>query len=227
MRVLTPAYAAPEQILGQPVTTATDVYALGVLLFQLLTDELPHSRSAASTGGLAAELTRETVERPSQRLRRRASESALSLHDRAEARRRAHRLSGDLDTLLLMAMRREPDRRYPSAAALAEDVRRFLDDRPIAARPDTLRYRMRKMVERNRAATVATLLITLAIVVGVSVALAQGRAAKRQAERAERVLEFLTSIFRSLDPDVGPGRNALAGASADRRRATDRPGTQR
>ncbi len=130
--VLTPAYAAPEQILGEPITTATDVYALGVLLFELLTGTLPHGRERR----LAAAVTQETAERPSAVLRRLPGEASLRL---------ARRTAGDLDLVVLTALHRDPARRYPSAAALADDLQRFLDRRPIRARPDSRRYRLEEV----------------------------------------------------------------------------------
>jgi len=203
MRALTPAYAAPEQVLGEPVTTATDVYALGVLLYELLTGELPHARSAATSGRLAEEVARETVERPSQRLRRASATGP-------DAARRARRLEGDLDTIVLRALAREPGRRYGSAAALADDLGRHLDGRPVAARPDTRRYRLGKFLGRHRVAAGAAALVTLSLVGGLVAALVSARRAEREARRAVEVQEFLVGLFEAADPDRSLGADLTA-----------------
>ena len=134
-RALTPAYAAPEQILGEPITTATDVYSLGVILYELLTGELPHRRRISSATTLVEEVAHETLERPSQRLRRLESGGTAGA-------RRSREIAPDLDTIVLKALARERERRYPSVSAFAADLVAYLDGRPIAARPDTVGYRL-------------------------------------------------------------------------------------
>ena len=224
MRALTPAYAAPEQVLGEPVTTATDVYALGVLLYELLTGELPHARASVSAGRLAEEVSRETVERPSLRLRR---VSAVG----GDAARRARRLEGDLDTIVLRALAREPERRYGSAAALAEDLGRHLDGRPVRARPDTRRYRIGKFLGRHSLGVAAAAAVALALVAGLGVALvqaerarvaathaeaeakraeAEAERARREGERATRMKDFLLSVFREASPQQRARGEALS-----------------
>ncbi len=214
VRALTPAYAAPEQVLGEPVTTATDVYALGVLLYELLTGELPHARTSTSAGRLVEEVSRETIERPSARIRR----TALAAGD---ATRQARRLEGDLDTIVLRALAREPERRYGSAAAFADDLARHLEGRPVTARPDTRRYRFGKFLGRHRFAAAAAALAALSLFAGLGVALvqadrarlaaaraeeearraeAEGGRARREGERATRMKDFLLSIFREASP---------------------------
>ena len=124
--------------------------------------------------------------------------------------RLAHRLKGDLDTIALTALKREPERRYATVAAFADDLERFLEGRPVAARPDTLGYRTRKFVSRHRVAVAAALLVSLSLAGGVAAALWQARATRIESERTARVRDFLASIFGSLDPDLGPGRDASA-----------------
>ncbi|MBP9145835.1 MAG: serine/threonine protein kinase [Thermoanaerobaculia bacterium] len=217
VRALTPAYAAPEQIYGEAVTVATDVYALGVLLYELVTGELPHARRSPTPEGLADEISRETIERPSSRVRRTSGLTtaeggggAVMVIAGLSRARLAHRLKGDLDTIALTALKREPERRYGTVAAFADDLERFLAGRPVSARPDTLGYRTKKFVSRHRVAVAAALLVALALAVGAAAALWQARATRIESERTARVRDFLASIFGSLDPDLGPGRDASA-----------------
>ncbi len=189
VRVLSPAYAAPEQILGHPVGTAADVYALGVLLYELLTGTLPHRRNSRDPTVLANGLAQETGERASQTLAR--------LHDvapvygpAADARRLARQLAGDLDLILARALKPEPARRYATAAAFADDLRRWLAGRAILARPDSRRYRLRRFVMRNRIAVAAAALVLLSLLGGLGAALWQARIAQQAAEQAQRAEAF-------------------------------------
>jgi serine/threonine-protein kinase len=215
-RVLTPAYAAPEQILGESVTTATDVFSLGVVFYQMLTGALPHRRGS-SAAELASKLDQETVERPSRAVAREGAEQT-GLDTREKARLSA-RLAGDLDSILLTALRREPERRYASAAALGDDLRRHLEGRPVAARPDTIGYRAGKFLRRHRAGVAAAVLVLLALVAGLAGTTWQARRAAGEARRAEenarraaaealranRVKEFLIGLFEIADPEQTGG----------------------
>jgi len=229
-RAMSPAYAAPEQILGEPVGTATDVYALGAVAFELFTGCLPHLRSAGSTETLMRELAQETTARPSQVLRQ-AAQTRVANIGALDAARAARELSGDLDTIVLTALQREPQRRYATAAALAEDLRRWLAGRPIAARPDTARYRMTKFVRRHRGGVAAFMLALVAMLGALGFSLWQAHlaqlqarradseavAARQSAERSRRVKDFLISVFTQEDPlrHTAGGATTLAQAFDD------------
>jgi serine/threonine-protein kinase len=215
VRAMSPAYAAPEQILDEPVSAATDVYALGVVLYELLTDELPHQRASATLETLAERARGEAPERPSQRLRHSRATTATAPGGEANtAQRFARTIAGELDTIVLAALRREPERRYASAAAFADDLRRWLDGRPVAAQADTATYRMRKFVSRHRLAVGSASAVLLALVAGFGTALWQASVAREQAQRAEaqaRRAEAIKDYFVGLFTQAGPNFSA-AGA---------------
>ncbi len=232
VHALSPAYAAPEQVLGQQISTATDVYALGVILFELVTGTLPHRRQLVSFEALIAQINSEQTPVPSQTLRRMVNTgSTSSLHSARVSRE----VSGDLDTIILTAMQREPARRYASAAALADDLRRWLAGKPIAAQPDSRSYRIKKFALRNRLMVGSVSTVLLALVAGLALALWQAGVAREQARlaqaqtlRAERVKDFLISLFAETEGvgRVGVQRSPLdlvsAGiASADTELADD------
>ncbi len=213
LRLLTPAYAAPEQVLGQPVTTATDVWALGALLYELLTGTLPLKRDGRSGPELAAAVHQETVERASARVAREPLESLpIAEPSEADRRRIGRGLRGDLDNILRMALRREPERRYGSVAAFADDLRRHLSGRPVRARADTFGYRLGKFVRRQRVAVAAAALILLTLIGGLAATRWQARRAEANAKtaaaaarRAEGVKEFLIGLFEIADPEQSGG----------------------
>lgn len=167
---LTPQYAAPEQVLGQPVTTATDVYALGLVLYELLTGAHPMGNSTRSTPELIHAVVKEEAPRPST-----VASGPIS-------RRRA--LQGDLDNILGKALKKDPAERFASVGAFAEDLRRFLAHEPVAARPDTVPYRVAKFVRRNLGSVVAGVLVAIGLI-GTSIfALTQMHASRAQRDLA-------------------------------------------
>jgi eukaryotic-like serine/threonine-protein kinase len=169
-QALTPQYAAPEQLLGRPVTTATDVYALGLVLYVLLTGVHPLGSSARSTPELLHAVVKEEAPRASM------------VASGPSSRRRA--LEGDLDTILGKALKKDPAERYASVVAFAEDLRRFLFHEPISARPDAVPYRVAKFVRRNRGSVVSGLLVAIGLIVTSAFALSQMQSARAQRDRA-------------------------------------------
>jgi eukaryotic-like serine/threonine-protein kinase len=218
LRLLTPEYASPEQIAGRPLTTATDVYSLGILLYELLTGERPY-RSEPGASRLQVEARSSPPEPPSSRSRRLQAEGrAAGLPAIAAAR-----LDGDLDTIVLAALRLEPERRYASVEQMVDDVERYLDDLPIKARPDSRLYRARKFVRRHRAAVAAGLalfgiLLTSTVVTTRQAILAeqQRRRAEAQSQRTARVSELLVRIFEVSDPGEARGNTITAREILDR-----------
>ncbi len=215
MRVLSPAYAAPEQLLGEAIGTTTDVYALGLMLCELLTGQLPWHQRGTTPAQLALNASQEIVDRASTLAARLDAEQLRDLYGEAgDGRQLERNLSGDLDLIIATALQREPSRRYPTAAAFADDLRRWLDGRPIAARADTTGYRMKKFVRRHRVGVAASVLIALALIAGLGAALWQAHLAQIQAQRADveavsarhsaersrRVTDFLISVFTQEDP---------------------------
>jgi serine/threonine-protein kinase len=215
LRVLSPAYAAPEQILGEPIGTPTDVYALGLMLWEVIAGELPERRRGRGAAQLAREASDETVERVSAAAARLPAARIAALYGSdADPRRLAHVLSGDLDLIIATALQREPTRRYSTAAAFAEDLRRWLGGRTIAARADSTAYRFVRFVRRHRVGVAAAVVVALALMSGLAIALWQAQLARTQAVRAdaersiaqrqlvrtERVKDFILTLFREQDP---------------------------
>ena len=214
-RLLTPAYAAPEQAAGGEVTTAADVYALGVVLYELLVGHRPppgpvgpprlsiavgRAHDARSTHGEARTVTPDDVA-----ARRGTTPPRL-----------ARRLRGDLDQICLKALRTEPERRYASAEAFARDVTRHLDGLPVEARPDSVRYRMDKFVRRHRVGVGSAVAGVLVMAAGLAFAIWHGQEVAAERDRAERTAAFMTELFGEFDPNQAQAGQVDAGLVLDR-----------
>ncbi len=203
LRLMSPEYAAPEQVAGEPVSTSTDVYALGLLLYELLAGTRPVG-GQASRRELERAIRQETPRRPSDAVTREAAERRATT-----VARLARRLRGDLDTIVTMALRKEPERRYASALQLEQDVARHLAGHPVLARPESLGYRMGKYARRNAVAVAAAAALLLLTAGFLWVTIRQSRAVARERDAAEEVTTVLVELFEAADPTRNPGSRSM------------------
>ncbi|MBI2732208.1 MAG: serine/threonine protein kinase, partial [Aquabacterium sp.] len=206
--VLTPDYAAPEQIAGEPLTTASDVYALGVILFELLTGQRPYRLPRGTRGALEEAILAADARRPSQvwldadvqtHHPTAVTVSDLAEHFRSPPRRLSQQLRGDLDVIVATALQKQALRRYPTAEAFAQDIQHHLAKEPIAAQPDSRWYRTRKYVQRHAWALSAVGAVVAALSVGLGVALWQAKEARQEAAKATAIKDFLVGLFENGD----------------------------
>ncbi|MGH9841171.1 MAG: protein kinase domain-containing protein [Blastocatellia bacterium] len=176
VRLMTPDYASPEQVRGGAITTATDVYSLGVVLYELLTGRRPYQFETYSPLEIERAICDTEAPRPSEAAREQTGAPA----------KLARQLAGDLDNIVLMALRKEPARRYQSVEQFSDDLRRHLTGLPVQARADTFTYRAGKFVKRHRAAVVAAALVLLSLLGGILATTRAARQARAERERAER-----------------------------------------
>ncbi len=207
LRVLTPQYASPEQVKGDVITTASDVYQLGLLLYELLTGRRAYEVGGGSLAEIEHGVLHSDPIRPSAAVSKHVDAAATSRG--STSARLIRRLAGDLDHVVLRALRKEPELRYASVRAFAEDIKRHLDGRPVLARRGTARYRASRFVRRNRAGVAAAGLVTVALAAGMigtlwqasnaatqaRIAQAEAERAQVEAEKAQQITAFLTSLF--------------------------------
>ncbi|MGH7534652.1 MAG: tetratricopeptide repeat protein, partial [Gemmatimonadales bacterium] len=197
-RLMTPQYAAPEQVRGEPVTTATDVYALGTILYELLTGRHAHQLTNNTAAERERVICHVEPEAPSAVVRGTAGD------------RLRRQLRGDLDVIVLKALRKDPARRYPSVEALADDLERHRTGLPVRARPDSVAYRASKFFGRHRLAVGFAAVAFISLAAGLAGTLWQARATSREAAKAQAVKDFLVGLFRVSQPEESRGREITA-----------------
>ena len=232
-RPMTPDYASPEQILGHPVTTASDVFTLGVVLYQLLTGRYPYRNSTGLPNALSRVVTGTEALRPSTAVISPSqgrpdaaappvrAEAVLSDREPTPARLRK-RLSGDLDSILLMALRKEPERRYGSVQQFAEDINRHLNGLPVTATKGSWSYSAGKFVARHRAGVAATALVIVALVAGIGATERQARIARMERAKAQKRFDDVRQFSNSLIFDINDALQDVPGTTPARKLLLDR-----
>ena len=225
---MTPEYASPEQIKGETVTTATDIYSLGVVLYKILTDSLPYNTKGKTNGELLKTIsenepiTPSLIEREKGRKgEREKSNSSSNFSPSPLLPFSPSQIKGDLDNIILKSLRKEPERRYETVEQFSADIWRFIDDLPILARPATLSYQASKFFQRNKISVIAGILIFLSLITGIAVAIWQANVARKQAnfafnmqsqaeletqhakaeeEKAKKITAYMSKVFSYANP---------------------------
>jgi serine/threonine protein kinase len=224
LRMMTPNYASPEQVRGEPITTASDVYSLGVILYELLTGHRPYHVRSRLPHDIARVICEQEPERPSTAITRveeitePESGQLISLTPELVSRTRdsqparlRRQLKGDLDNIVLMALRKEQQRRYASVERFSEDLQRYLDGHPVIARKDTFAYRGAKFIKRHKTGVAAAALVVISLLAGIIVSVRQARIAERRFEDLRQLTSYFLEFHDVIQDVAGatPARQAL------------------
>jgi eukaryotic-like serine/threonine-protein kinase len=234
MPIMTPDYASPEQVRNETITTATDVYSLGAILYVLLTGRLPYHIKTSSLNEIVNAICSTEPEKPSTAVTHlrngkraepdssRAGKLPAPELPKEQTEKLRRTLSGDLDNIVLKALRKEPTRRYASVEQLSEDICRYLEGRPVKAGSGTFQYRAGKFVRRHQAAAAAGIVIAIGLIAGASAIVRAERTARFQQQRAERRFQDVRALANSLMFDVHDAIKDLPGATKARKLLVDR-----
>lgn len=218
--VMTPQYASPEQIRGERITTASDVYSLGVLLYELLSGYRPYEFKTRTPGEIEQTISKTEVIKPSTRISKGGTAKELEAVCRARSLnhdRLRRELTGDLDNMVMMALRKESDRRYQSAGQLLDDIHRYGNNLPVSARPDTVFYRTSKFVRRHSYSVAAALLVALILTAATVISIHQARIAHMERQKTMIRFNDVRSLANRLIFDLHDSIADLPGSTESRR----------
>ena len=211
VRVLTPDHASPEQVRGESITTASDTYVLGVLLYELLTGHKPFTLDSYKLSAIEAAICYDEPMPLDSVFDTHGSSAASELlhrvcEERSTTEAKLHRqLSGDLNNVVMTALRKEPERRYPSVEQLSADIGRFLTSNPVTAKPDTVGYRTAKFIQRHTFGVVSSSLAVLGLIAFAVITAIQAERISRERAKAQDVAQFMTGLFEGADPNLVRG----------------------
>ena len=224
MRLMTPEYASPEQVRGEPITTASDVYSLGVVLYGLLAGRRPYGPASRVPRDIVQAVIETEPEKPSASVTRAETVTAQSVSETRDEipEKLQRRLRGDLDNIVLKALRKEPERRYASVEQFSEDIRRHLEGLPVIARPDTFFYRSGKFVKRHKASVASAITVLLTLIVGLAITVHETYVARAERAKAEQRFNDVRKLANSLLFEVHDAIQTLPGATPARKLIVDR-----